>query len=356
MRRAVLNRATRVLGASAIAIAGVALVASPAFAASDSFDNETTGWDSVYDDGMILGDAFTINRDFLSSGVDVEGWNDDAFDGFFYQVRITGPNDSRLIWHADVTPSVFTVVPGGLTESTSTVTVSLYTDAAALNYLYDVTLTMEIQGSYARWTVTVVPNVANEDADALAFVQNLKVGFLGNLGSDDDSEYYAVGADAMVSRDTVSADPVIAYQGVGVSTSFDVTDGDDLVEFNVMTDGTGTAQMVVAVQGGDPCSGEDVLAAQQTRAATLASTFGADLSDLFKVNCLAPAAATTIAAGSVIDQFIPLSDDLDSVDFMNWRYGVGLEEYVASQGDFVAFGSGFPAGLTVELVCDDASS
>ena len=61
-------------------------------------------------------------------------------------------------------------------------------------------------------------------------------------------------------------------------------------------------------------------------------------------------------AGGVIDQLIPLSGDPASVDYMAWYFVAGLEEFVANDVSFVAFGVGLPSGLSVALECDDATN
>ena len=90
----------RALAASATAALGLgAALAVAAPASADDWDISTPAiqWYDAEDTALSLSEAEANYPDLFGSGVDVQGWTDDALDGFFYDFGLS--HDGEVLKH-----------------------------------------------------------------------------------------------------------------------------------------------------------------------------------------------------------------------------------------------------------------
>jgi LPXTG-motif cell wall-anchored protein len=171
------------------------------------------------------------------------------------------------------------------------------------------------------------------------------VQIVGELGSDDDTEYNILSPTTLVSSDgPLGWDPIIGYQLVGSGASFLVTDGDDQV--NVLFPAGDTVQLVLALEDYDMCGRDAALADMTARAPSLATTFGASFGAL-DTRCVTIDPPQPAAANTPVDQTLTVTD----VSAANAYYAGDLLDYYSSEDVFLEnarlFTSGLPAGLSL---------
>jgi hypothetical protein len=288
----------------------------------------------VDDTGLIIVDAGDYYPDFMGSGVDMAyGWTEDAFDHFFYDssgsltVAYNGGAAQDLILSsisADYVDGGVTTIVGGQ---------SLDFDGGNT---FDVTLTLTIEGSYARWVFAYVSTGVGD-------VNLLQTQAYGNMGSDTDAHYTLVGPNALVEDDQNNSDPVIGmYFTAPGAWAYDVTDGDDNFAIN-FAGPAGT--LVLSLVSYDMCSFDDAIAAMTALVPTLPATFGSDNAIRMSPTCLAISAPAQIGIGSATDQHLTLTAnsplnsrwDLYSGSAPDWYRAVALD---------------LPAGLTLATEYD----
>ncbi|MCA1942755.1 MAG: hypothetical protein LDL15_04040 [Yonghaparkia sp.] len=323
---------TRRISAAALALAlGTAgiLAATPASAVTERVLTTDWWWSDVTDEGMI-GDAFPFYEDYLGSGVDVEGFTDDAFDDFLQiSADVTYGVTTLPLDYAGVSRATV----GGLTTIVASATADFGDGVSVV-----VQRTLELQGSFARWSWTVTPTGAT--AAEFTIVED------GNLGSDEDSVFLGSGA-TRVSYEDGGNDPIIGYSFANMSPT--VADGDDDVV--VTFTGDQAAVLTVALWDFDPCSFDAALAAAQAALPTLAADFGDALGSFYAEDCLT--VETPALVSGATDQRLDIieSADLES----NWDYLYGGAIADPEDGlTFVVLDA--PAGLSFSLVADDVDN
>lgn len=325
-----MNRhARRALAAasSTLLVAGAVLVAAaPASADDYPVESGTFTWWDVEDDALEIADAWADYLDLFGSGVAVEGWTSDAFDDFLELLEVTDGSETLA---ASPTPFSHDVVNGGRSTFVAHDTLE-FTSGADV----ELTVTLEIEGNYARWTITTA--VTSGTAD---------VRVVGELGSDSDSEYELLSPTTLVSSDDVyGSDPIIGYQLVGAGATFQVVDGDD--DVNVLFPAGDTVQLVLALEDYDMCGRDAARADMTARAPSLATTFGASFG-AFDTRCVTIDPPQSAAANTPVDQTLTVTD----VSAANAYYPGDILDYYSSEGAFLAnarlFTSGLPAGLSL---------
>ncbi|WP_084075813.1 LPXTG cell wall anchor domain-containing protein [Demequina sp. NBRC 110052] len=301
--------------ASALAAVG-ALVAAPAFAASDDVQTDTVLWDGVDDDTGEITDAIALSHDLWGSGVDVYGWfNTDAFDALFDIATVSYGSDSvRLGLDGDLTPVSTDYVDFGTTVLSGTAQVSLSDEdpVEPADHDFTVTVTLTIEGSYAAWNVEVEPSVTEDDV-AAAMVSDIVVDVEGNLGSDGGTVWEQTGPDSFISHDEFefasdnSFDHVIAWKMLGEAAVADVEDGDDVAAFFATLGEAGEVTFMLSLQSYDACSIDEAVAAQRAAAPTLDATFGENLETILTPNCWIPGTMPQVSAGEPFDVELPLT-------------------------------------------------
>jgi len=324
--------------ACALGLGGVLLAVGPASADSSDISNEAIYWLGVEDNALEIRDAIARYQDLLGSGYDVDGWTGDAFDSFIYSFEADdggGPEDFVM------TPVSFDIQDGGV----STIVAEGEADLGDGNVV-SATVTLTVQGSYARWTV----ETAGPDTAALWIS--------GELGSDSGTEYNVVSPTTLVSSDEAPGwDPIIGYQLLGDGASFDVVDGDDMVYVDFPVGSTMT--LVMALQDYDPCARDAALAAMAARVASLSSTFGETI-PLLDTACLAIDAPVAFAAGTPTDQTLSVEDISVSPEpgpDSALVYWLGYPYFETRfEGEEIFFISeGLPAGLTLDFDPDSVT-
>jgi len=234
-----------------------------------------------------------------------------------------------------VTP-VSTATVGGLTTIVASGTVD-FGDGNTVS----LTRTLEIQGSFARWTWDVT-GVTGSIAPA-----DYTITETGNLGSDSDSVFLADGPTRLVSYEDGGFDPIIGYNLA--NATYAVTDGDDDVDISFTANQDPV--LTVALIDFDPCSFDAALAGMQSALATLAADFGDTLPSYYADGCLTVEAPALITGAT--DQRLDIieSDDLET----NWDYIYGGSISDPEDGLAVTVLSA-PAGLSFSLVADDVDS
>ncbi len=308
--------------------AGALATSSSAMAASN--DVLTPGWEwyDADDNAAYFSDASAYFVDYLGSSVDVFGFTDDAFDGFLLDdlsVTLGGATLSPAF-----TSTAGTWVDNGLSEFEATASAD-FGDGDVL----DITRTLEIQGSFARWSWTATTSGGAPLAD-------YTIDQSGELGSDSDSEFVTPTATTLVSHDGPDGDPVIGYSFADVAYS--VSNGSDVVELSFT--GDAAAVLTVALLEYDPCSTDEALAAMQAMLPTLAASFGETLPPVYADDCLYVDAPAMISGET--DQLLPL---LENSGLDDWDY---IYEGAIDDGlTFTVLDA--PAGLTFALEVDPES-
>ena len=326
------TRARRASAAAlALALGGVALLAAaPASAVTERVLTPNWWWSDVTDEGTI-GDAFGYYADYLGSGVDIEGFTDDAFDDFLDSSsgEVTYDGSTLTLTYSGVSRATV----GGLTTIVASGTVDFGGGVSAV-----VERTLELKGSFARWSWEVTPTGAAASAFAIAEY--------GNLGSDEDSVFLGSGS-TRVSYEDGGNDPIIGYSLA--NGTLGTTDGDDVVD--IAFTGDQAAVLTVALWDFDPCSFDAALAAAQTSVTTLAADFGDTLESFYADDCLTVEAPAPITGAT--DQRLDIieSDSLEN----NWDYIFPGSISDPEDGLAMVVLSA-PAGLSFSLVADDPAT
>lgn len=333
------SRAARMsLVAGVGGIAAVAVV-SPAVAATVTV--ETSGWEWVEIDDTTLGisDAVAYHRDVLGSGVVLKGWTEDAFDAYD---SVNGYLSSVGFDHTDPllsgvllpVPVSFDVHPDG--GATVVSAVEDY-DLGGGAFL-DAVFTLEISGSFARWTIEV-------DDGGSGLVEGIWGS--GELGSPTTATN--VGIAGLVVTGPSGFGPVIGFQVDSDGTS-DEFDGSDPEFPTFMSVGATTVVVTLALLDHDPCAEADAVAAMTALVPTLAAHGGDDLDPVLS-ECVDVEVPAAMQLGSPTDQVLALTLggalaggharlDLESYfDYVDlWTSGLGV------------LAPDLPAGLTLEVV------
>lgn len=298
-----------------------ALVAAPAFAASEDVQTDTVLWDNVDDNTGQIEDAVALSHDLWGTGVDVYGWfNADAFDNLFFELAlIYGTEFETLDLDGDLTPVRTEYVDFGTTVLSGTAQVSLSDQdpVAPADHDFTVTVTLTIEGSYAAWNIEVESSVAEDDV-AAAMVSDIVVEASGNVGSDGGTVWEQTGPDSFISHDELefindnSFDQVIAWKTLGENAGAVVEDGDDEPRFFATLGEAGQVAFILSLQSYDACSIDEAVAAQRAASPALDDTFGEDLETILAPNCWIPGAMPQVDAGEPFDVELPLtfSDDI----------------------------------------------
>lgn len=321
------------------ALIGVSvLVAGPA--AADEYELSTSGWDwiGVHDTALGISDAAAYHRDVLGSGLTLKGWTEDAFDayenvdGYLSSLGFTHVNPGLSGVLAPVPVSQLPQPGGGMRIISEQLDLDLG-DGAFL----DVTVVLDIRGSFARWTIT-----ADDGGSGLV------TGFFGSGEFGGPTSATNVGAGGLVVTGPSGLGPVVGLSVTsdGDSELFDGTDP----EFPTF-EASGATEMVVTVAllEYDPC-GESAAIAQMTALVPdLESHFGTDLAPVFG-ECVTVGAPALLQAGQATDQLIPLTFSgalagghprLDGDSYpdyiVDWTSGLAVLE------------DGLPNGLTLEI-------
>jgi hypothetical protein len=333
------SRAARMLIVTGTVVAVTAVAAPPAAAATATVTTAAWDWLDVHDTTLGVSDAVAYHRDALGSGVDLKGWTEDAFDAY---ESVDGYLSSVGFDHADPllsgylipTPVSFDVHPaGGATIVSEVVDYDLGGGASL-----DATFTLEIAGSFARWTIEI-------DDGGSGLVES--VWGSGELGSPTAAA--PVGGDGLVVTGPSGLGPVIGFhvESDGVS---DAMDGSD-PEFPGFTSvGASTIAFTIALLDYDPCAEADAVAVMTALVPDLEAHLGEDLEPVLS-DCVDIASAAQLQLGSPTDQLLELtlSDELagghsrldgqsyfDYVD--DWTSGLGV------------LAPDLPAGLDLEVV------
>jgi hypothetical protein len=324
----------RAAGTVALALAAAAAFGPAAFADSTNDEYIYTPnweWDSVTNNGVEIVDAYALYSDFDGSGVTAYGFASDAFDSFFNEdeggFEFLGP-----IIPLDIDPVSENYVDGGL----STLVGLQQLDFGNGN-TFDVNVTLEIQGSFARWTVDIVATGAGS-------VSDLTYAFEGNLGSDDGSVYVPLSAGQMVSYQSADVqygiDPIIGWHLVAEESAVidAVNDDDDVFIF-----GSGDFTLTVGLNDYDPCSFDAAYNAMVAAVPTFGSTFGNTLPSHYLVNCLEIPNPPAQAAGTPLDVMLPLTVPDEVTTWFSSSYDNAFETGVE------AVFTSLPPGVTGSL-------
>lgn len=281
MRRSA-RRTLTITGITAL-VAGSVLVAAPAYADVWDIENDGAVWDDVNDNARTIADGFTYFPDFLGSGVEVDGWKSDAFDLFLSHVVFTdGVEEANVSF----TPASAVLQDGGRSTIVAEGSAILPTTQQV-----DVTLTLELEGSFARWTIESTSTGSGE------------LRLRGGLGADGDVDFDIVSPSAIVSSDGTSEhDPIIGFQLTG--GTFSVADGDDTVHLSVPVNGIST--LVVALQDYDACGKAATGASMIARVPHLAEQFGATLG-LLDSTCIDITPVEDFASSEETDQVLAVT-------------------------------------------------
>lgn len=322
-----LRRALAAAAACLIGLGAVLVTSASASAAEFDIFNDAIVWEEADDRALEIDDASSYYTDLFGSGVDVIGWTGDAFDGFLFDLGVTDGVDTEF---ANLTPVSDDIVDGELSTIVATDTVAL--GAATV----EVTVTLEIQGNYARWSITTE---VSGGSDVDVWVE-------GELGSDSDSEFTLLSPTTLVSTDGPDngSDPIIGYQLIGDGASFDVTDGEDYVVVDFPAGST--TSLVLALEDYDLCGRDAAVFDMTARVPTLNATFGATIMPA-DTRCVTIASPTRFSTSTTTDQALAVTDvSAANSDFA----GETLDDW-ADDGDYLGeaelFTSGLPAGLTL---------
>lgn len=310
---------------------GLALAAAvPAQADTGTVLNGTSWWDRVSDDALDIQNTQAYYPNLFGSGDTVRGASGHAVN---HVIQTFTVSDGVETLPVTTVPQQFDLVDGGLSTVRATASVHFASGAEV-----GVAVTLEIQGSYARWTI-----VGTTDDDIRARVS-------GSTGSGGDSRFLQPSPSTLVSSDGIQQQDTIAgYQVTGTDVSFDVTDGVPAVDIEFTAAGTTT--IVLAVGDHDYCGQADALADMVARVPSLGATFGDDIGAP-DTHCLTVAQPLAFAADAATDQTLPLAD------VSEWQQTGSSALDALVSGDYLAgarlYSSGLPAGLT--LGYDDAST
>lgn len=332
-------RAGRVLLIAGIAGTLTTLVAAPAFADTATVETDGWNWLEVYDTTLGISDAEARHRDVLGSGVDLKGWTEDAFDaydavnGYLSGVGFdhTDPQLSAILLP---TPVSFETDPAGGATIRSEVTGYDLGGGAFL----DADFTLEIAGSFARWTIEV-------DDDGSGLVE--AIWGSGELGSPTSTTQ--VGADGLIVTGPSGLGPIIGLH-VESDGSADELDGSDPEYPGFLSTGASRVVFTLALLDYDPCAEADAVDAMAALVPELGSHFGENLEPVLS-DCVEVEAPAPMKVGTPTDQLLELTllGDLASghprldgdsyFDYIDlWTSGLGV------------LAPDLPAGLSLEVV------
>jgi hypothetical protein len=325
-------RSLRAIASAAIALSlgaagalGLATTASAADVATPDVQ-----WDDVNTDALYIGDAGSYYADYF--GVETFGWTSDAFDGFLSEFAVQYLADDPV--DVTVTPVSATFAPNGL----STV-IADGTAEVGDGITVSVDLTLEIQGSFARWSF----DFSTEDP---ADLDDITVFTTGNLGSDNSTTFEEADF-GLLSWDGLGFDPILAWQ---VETSQDGlflhADGDDIAG---MSFDAGPLVLTIGLQEYDPCNLDLAL---DTARDLLDDPlpFGTTLPALYTLDCVTPTGPVNLAINSPANNIVPVGPaagfNPEWLDLLNgvWQ----PDAFTALAID------GLPAGLTLTGEVDAA--
>lgn len=318
-------------------------------AAAETQDLDTPGWLwlDVSDNAYELQDVESNYSSFFGSGVELEGWRDDAFDTLmriaFYDPEVDDSVDTYpyVRFGVDESPVLAlspvsgTWVANGRTEFVSTATAD-FGDGRVVT----VTFTMRVEESTVQWVID--QEVVGGDPATVELV------FGGDLGSDDDTTFVDLGSGAWISHDENSGDPVIAWLltgGIGVPG---FVDGVGRVEF--VADATQTSTVTVGVIDFDECSFDEAVSTMSAAAPTLA--LGTAFEPLYVTDCLTTPTTVTLGPGQPATEILPLEPSQPLIDD-NWAPSDATG--FADSGWRVDIVDG-PAGMTATLEWVEATS
>jgi LPXTG-motif cell wall-anchored protein len=325
-----------VVGAGVAALAVVAVAPAAYAAATDSQDVQTPGWywQSVANDGVAISELTSYFEDFQGTGVPLYGWTDDGFDGF-----LQNGGSFEYTGYASVSISLNPVSESYVNNGLTSIVGSQDIDFGD-GITFTVTSTMEIQGSYVRWTFDVENTGAGNEAD-------LTYQISGNLGSDDETVWEAGGPGEYVSYQTQASgywvDPVFGWKlttpGTAAMSVADTNDSPDIA-------GSGDFVLTLAAVEWDVCSLDAARAGMAAAVPTLDATFGASLPEYYTTNCWALTSPASAQPGAAIDYSIALdglpAEFAPSFDLVD-------ADYLDDMGVIV---KSAPAGVTVTLEYD----
>jgi hypothetical protein len=321
-RRFVKFRAiTAAAAALTLGFAGAIAIAAPATADESDIVTPDWLWLAVTDDALYIEDVYSYYADFKGSGVEIDGWTDDAFDGFL--------NEVNLLWDGGSYQYVLTPVSADYVDNGLSTIVASGVQSINGN---DITLTstLEIQGGTARWSFDFAG-----DAATLADTQ---LEILGELGSDGNSVYTPIATGGLVSSEGPDGgDPILGYSSNGTNLAIDAVDGDDVVTF--VSDAVNDTTLTVGFIEFDVCSVDAAVAAMTAAVPTLGAQFGTTFAPQYSDTC-ATVAAPVVTAGKVnVDLPITSSDLLT-----DWGYFD-----VEGTSNLGVIPEGLPAGLALTI-------
>jgi hypothetical protein len=300
------------------------LVASPAAALSDDVVTPDWEWSGVEDYALQIDDAYAFYPSFHGAS-DIYGWAGDAFDGYLNTFQLTYAAGFPI--SIGLTPVSANYVDNGLTTIVSEGSVDL-----GQEIVVDITVTLKIQGAYAQWHFDL-------DDGGAGILTDVTVLANGNLGSDSETDYTAVGTNGRISTDGhLGSDPVIGTL-FNTAAQFVFTGDDGNGQGGVAFQGSSDATYTLVLQDYDPCNFDEAVAAVTALVPTLETTFGGTTEPLYSDNCLMPAQSNSIESGLPANLAIPLTG---SPELLAWWGAPFLDEdrFVGS-----VF-TGLPAGVT----------
>jgi len=321
-----LRRAAAAAAATTLALGLALAAAAPASADTGNVFNATTWWDRVNDNALDIQSTGSVYSGLFGTTDRPLGWSAHGLNHFVFDLAVSDGVETQ---HVTTVPQQFELVDGGLSTVRATASVAFASGAAV-----DLTVALELQGSYARWTFTGVTD------------DELEVHASGSIGSSVWPRFTAPSPTTLVAIDgpTEEQNTVTGFQLVGTGASLSAVDGDRGVTATFAA--AGTTRLVVALGDHDPCGLSDALAAMTARVATLNTTFGEDIWAP-DTRCLDIAQPAALVAGTATDQSLPVVDVSSSIadpaeSALDHR----------SSGDFLArarlYTSGLPAGLTLD--------
>ena len=327
------------------AVTALVLVAQPAVA--DEYDNSTAGWywEQVHDTALGISDAEAYHRDVLGTGVTLKGWTEDAFDayetvdGYLSSLGFTHVNPDLSQVLAPVPVSYLPQPGGGVRIISEHLDLDLG-DGESL----DVTVHLDIQGSFARWTIS-----ADDGGSGLV------TGFFGSGEFGSPTAAANVGVNGLVVSGPPGLGPVV---GLSVTSDGDaeVFDGTD-PEFPGF-EAFGATEIVVtlAMLEYDPCSESAAVAQMTAFVPDLESHFGADLAPVFG-ECVTVGTPDPLQAGQATDQLLPLTFSGALAGGHPRLDGDSYVDYIdVMTSGLAVLEGGLPNGLSLEIVEDPDTS
>lgn len=315
-------------------IAGLALsglfaagISTAAYAVSVNVNTAMILWENVSDFRASVDDAEAFLTDFRDTGLNIDGWTNEAFDAFLSEVSVyaDNPNNRTSLNFSTTTPVSTT---GGVTSGSYTANYSIAGGTQIGQVLTDLT----IQGNFVRFTFNTLPSAGAKP--------NIRA--VGQLGSDSNTVYTTISPNTLVSHDSSGSDLVIGYNvtsGIYGGISNNTQD-----QPTFLLDTTNTPILTVALLDYDPCSLEAAIAEMVALVPTFGSIYGSDLEPQFDPSCYGvslPAGTSPIVPGEQVDLLLPLeaSSDLGE-SFSQDEYSERVLGQIL----------GLPTGLNAELI------